>query len=298
MKNAEQLNSEFGIPGRISVENGAGGLPVLNLAGPSSSAKICLLGGHVMSWIPAGCKDVLWMSGKSLFEVGKAIRGGIPVCWPWFSKHPGNPDFPMHGFARIMMWTLISVAAEADDTVAVLELRDSDESRKFFPGSFCLRMTVRAGKELNVRLTTKNTGDKAFTITQALHTYYSVGDIGQVSIDGFGGLDCIDKLQDARIKRRENPFVIDREVDEVYFNAPGQAVIHDASLKRDIVIDKQGSGSAVVWNPWIRKSISMPDFPDDGYKTMLCVETANVADDARTIQPNEEHALTLSIKCR
>ena len=294
----KSLNEKFGITGRISIEEGQGGLPVVRLKGSYSTASVCLLGAHVMSWCPEGGQDVLWMSDKSLFSVGKAIRGGIPVCWPWFSRHPSNESFPMHGFARIMMWELVNVSAEAEDTVAVFELETSEESLRMFPGNFKLRLTVRAGRELNVQLRTLNTGDAPFTISQALHTYYRVGDISKVTIDGFDGLSCIDKLQDAQIKVRHNPFVIDRNVDEVYFNASGAAVIHDAALDRDININKEGSGSAVVWNPWIEKSISMADFPDDGYRTMLCVETANVADDQRTIQPGMEHALTLKVRVR
>ena len=294
----KSLNEKFGITGRISIEEGEGGLPVVLLNGVNSTARICLLGAHVMSWCPAGAKDVLWMSDKSLFSVGKAIRGGIPVCWPWFSKHPVDESLPMHGFARIMMWELANVSAEAEDTVAIFELETSEESLRMFPGRFKLRLTVRAGKELNLQLKTVNTGSEAFTICQALHTYYNVGDIEKVSIDGFDGLSCIDKLDDGKVKVRHNPFVIDRNVDEVYFNASGSAVIHDAALDRDININKEGRCSAVVWNPWIEKSISMADFPDDGYKTMLCVETANVADDQRTIQPGMEHTLTLRIRLR
>lgn len=294
----KSLNEKFGISGRISIEEGQGGLPVVCLKGTYSTAKVCLLGAHVMSWCPAGGQDALWMSDKSLFTVGKAIRGGIPVCWPWFSKHPTNESFPMHGFARIMMWELANVSAEAEDTVAVFELETSEESLKMFPGKFRLRLTVRAGKELTLQLKTINVGEEAFTITQALHTYYNVGDITKVTIEGFDGLTCLDKVNNGVLKVRHDPFVIDCNVDEVYGDAPGAAVIHDAALDRDINISKEGSGSAVVWNPWIEKSISMADFPDDGYKTMLCVETANVADDKRTIQPGMEHSLTMKVRVR
>ncbi len=292
--NTAELDSKYGIAGRVAIVAGEGGIPEVQLTGPASSAKISLLGAHVLSWIPTGSEDVMWMSSKSLFAEGKAIRGGIPVCWPWFSKHPENDALPMHGFARIMLWDLVETKADVNETTAIFSLKDTKETRSMFPNQFSLQLTVRAGKNLNLSLTTCNTGDSPFTITEALHTYFNIGDISKVSIDGFEGLSCINKLQDGAINIRKGTFVIDRGVDEIYFDSDGDAVIHDG-LGRNISITKKGSNSAVIWNPWIEKSIALPDFPDDGYKTMLCVETANVADDKRTIQPGSSHTLELEI---
>ena len=290
------MYEQFTIPGRVAVveHDGAQFLTVKNQL---AEAEICLAGAHVTKFRPAGQEELLWMSPLTGYGVGKKIRGGVPICWPWFSKNTENPDLPMHGFIRTMLWRLDGVKELPDgSTEAVLSIRDSEESRALWNHKFQLFLTVNIGSALTLKLKTVNTGDQPFTIGQALHTYFRVGDIAAVSIDGFDGKSCLNKV--GNDFTQHGPIVIDKEVDEVFHDVPDGSVIHDTSLKRDIVITKGNSRTSVVWNPWIAKSKSMADFPDDGYLTMVCVETTNALEDVRVVQPGETLEMTTAYALR
>lgn len=292
----EDLNSKFGIKGHASVVAGKGGLATVMVKNAAASAEITLMGGSILSYIPNGSKECIWVSPDSLYEKGKAIRGGVPVCWPWFGKNMENPDAPMHGIARLLDWTLVGIVANAPDSTTVkLILRDSEETRKFWDYTFTLELTVTVGATLDISLKTTNNDIKPFLLSQALHTYFNVGDITKVTVEGFDGLRFLNKVGEPAYGRRKGTFVIDQEVDEVYQDCSGTAIIRDASMNRSIQIAKENSDSAVVWNPWIEKSKRLDDFPDDGYKTMLCVETTNALADARIIKPGESIDLIAKI---
>ncbi len=290
----------------IQVVTGRGGLPEVHIQNEAASAEICLMGAHVLSYHPAGQKEVLFLSEHSAFaQTGPAIRGGVPVCWPWFgpAKREELPNATTsHGFARQMMWE-VSEQREVSPcrSEVTLVLRDSPASLAIWPHRFELRMTISVGATLEMSLTTVNVDDKPFTYAQALHTYFAIGEVSQVSIQGFDGLGFIDKAPATPPATNPQPaggIRITEETDRIYLGHAGQAVIVDPVLSRQLVIEKNGSNTSVVWNPWIAKSQRMADFGDEEYHRMVCVETCNVADDVVTLQPAEHYTLTAVISVR
>ncbi len=269
------------------------GFKYIEVTNKNAHAKIALQGAHLFHYEQKGCKPLLWLSETSFFETGKSIRGGIPVCWPWFGMHKSNTKLPQHGFARDFLWELLEVN-EADDssTELLFGLKSSPESMKLWPHRFELQLHITVSDTLRVSLTTKNRDKTAFEITSALHTYFAVSSIDNVNIKGLDGKRYFDALS-GEYKTQKGGIRISEEIDRVYQGVDAPLTIDD--IDRKIEIRPEGSSSAVVWNPWIDKCARMSAMKDDAYKTMLCIETANAMEDARTIQPGEEHTLTAVI---
>ena len=253
---------------------------------------IALQGGHLYHYQVRNKKPLLWLSGKSHFEGGKAIRGGIPLCWPWFGKHHADPALPHHGFARTSLFELLE-DNEPDEysTELVLQLQSSAQTLRLWPYHFKLLLHITIGPTLTVSLTTVNCDTRAFTITSALHSYFAVSDIGEVTVQGLDNAEFWDKLTN-ETKIQKGDIHIGGEVDRVYQETTGPLLLKDSN--RIIRIVSEGSSSAVVWNPWIDTSKRMADMQDDAYKTMLCIETANALHDSRRLVPGEEHVLGAS----
>ena len=285
------LNSRFGSPGKIACRAGENGLPIIAIANGSGSCEISLYGGHVLSYRPAGHLPVLFMSKAARFEPGHPIRGGIPVCWPWFGPHPTSPALPMHGFARILPWSLAATDYTSRSTEIRLVLTDSEQTHAWWPHRFHLTLRVALENALKVELTTRNSDKEPFTFTEALHSYFTVRQIMDVTVRGLEGATYSDKVTGTDGHLQETPVVVRQEVDRVYENTETECVIDDAGLGRQIVVAKQGSRTTVVWNPWIAKSKRMPDFGDEEYTRMICVETANDTGNAVTLDPGESHTL-------
>ncbi|MGN0866786.1 MAG: D-hexose-6-phosphate mutarotase [Oligosphaeraceae bacterium] len=285
----------------LSLLTGRGGLPEIHLQNSHGRCEICLMGAHVLSYVPRGHREVLFLSEKSEYTpTGKAIRGGIPLCWPWFgpadlSRIPGATT--AHGFIRQMMWQLSTWRESQEATEVVLEARDTEESRKIWPCAFRVSLRVRLGEQLELALTTVNEGTQPFFYEEALHTYYAVGDCRMLSIQGFQGCEFKDKAPATPPAPNPQPgeITITEETDRVYFHCPGEAVITDPVMGRRIRIQKEGSDTGVVWNPWIAKSRRMPDFGDEEYRNMVCVENANVDYDGRRLASGESHVLQVRI---
>ncbi|MGB5456977.1 MAG: D-hexose-6-phosphate mutarotase [Gammaproteobacteria bacterium] len=240
-------------------------------------ATISTYSGQVLSYRPKNQKDdLLFVSDKAYYENGKAIKGGIPVCWPWFGADPDDLGRPAHGFVRNRQWEVTgSESLEDGSTKIIMGLVDSDETREIWPHAFRLSIEITVGESLKVALLTHNTGDESVTISQALHTYFYVGDIGQVQVHGLDGAEYLDKVDGSAQKTQSGPVTINAEVDRIYKGVTGELVIDDASLGRKIRIVSRGCSTAVVWNPWVEIAASMSDLDDNDYKRMLCVETAN-----------------------
>ena len=290
------LNARYGARGRIAFREGPGGFTVAVLACQRGSCEVCLHGGHVLSYRPIGHAPVLWLSAHSLYEPGKPIRGGIPVCWPWFGACPGRDDLPMHGFARLCEWSIVGTEYSNEKSDLRLVLRDTPETRAVWPHAFELELHVILGDTLTLRLTSRNTGGEPFTYTEALHGYYAVRQIADVCVMGLEGAEFSDRLSpDPAPLTEESPVVFRAETDRIYSD-DGEVVVSDPGIGRDIVLTKSGSASTVVWNPWIAKSRRMADFGDDEYLRMLCVEQANVGDAAITLPPGKSHTLALTIR--
>lgn len=291
--NIVQFNKDYGIAGQIEFIEGQGGLPFIRVNNAQANALISVYAGQVLSYRPAGkADDLMFLSEKAYYQAGKAIKGGVPVCWPWFGPDPEGKGRPAHGFVRNRMWEVIETAVVANgDAKIVLGLTDTPETQAIWSHAFILRLEITIGDTLNLALVTCNTGDQAMAITQAFHTYFSMGDIHQVSVSGLEGKSYIDKVDGGQQKTQSGAVTIDSEVDRIYLDVSNELVIHDAALQRKIRITSQGSQTAVVWNPWAKISTEMADLRDDDYLRLLCVETTNAATDIVTIQPGGEFRL-------
>lgn len=265
------------------------------LTTPDGTVIVYDQGAHVSTWFPTGSDPVLFVSRESAFEEGVPIRGGIPVCFPWFGPGRSGDRAPAHGFARILPWTRVAL----DESSAAYELTEaalSREQRQTFPHDFSARLEVTTGDSLELRLTTANTGEDAFEIEEALHAYLSVGDVRDVTIRGLENTEYLDKLLGAdRMPPAGEPLRITAETDRVYL-CGGTVVVEDPVLERRLSITTKGAANTVVWNPWTDKAARMKDFGDDEWPAMLCVEGANVMEDAVRIEPGASHELVYRIE--
>jgi dihydroxy-acid dehydratase len=289
--------ARFAIQGQLSFRTGAGGLTYVDIDNDGGRATICLQGAHVVSYRPKSqATPVVWVSDAAKFAPGKSIRGGAPVCWPWFGAHPGEASFPAHGFARTVEWEVTGSRKRNDArTEITLQLVDAPQTRAQWPHPSRLTLTVVVGDKLEMQLATANTGDAAFEIGEALHTYFHISDIGAVSVTGLEGADYHDKVENFARKTQRGEVKFAGEVDRVYVNAPGDCVIVDAGLKRRIRIAKSGSQSTVVWTPWTEKAEKMGDMGrgmgGEGWREMVCVESGNAMDNVVTVAPGATHTM-------
>ena len=286
MPSISDLQRRFGIPGVVQVDSGSGSLPRVVVTGDLASAELYLHGAHLTKFQPRGAKPVLFMSGKSWFEANKPIRGGVPVCFPWFGPKAGSPESPAHGFARLRDWELESCARQADGAVRVGFALESDEST--------VRLSFTIGGSLDMDLEVRSKA--ALTFEEALHTYFLVGDVRRVGVEGLENTDYLDKTDSFRRKTQPPEAIrITSETDRTYLNTRAACVVRDPVLDRTIRVEKEGSDTTVVWNPWIAKAKAMPDFGDDEWPEMICVETANVGDRAVRLQAGETHRMKVRI---
>jgi glucose-6-phosphate 1-epimerase len=292
--NIAQANEEFGIRGVLSIRDGAGGLPLIEVQNPYATAQISAYGGQVLAYRPSDePDDLLFVSRKACFQRGKAIKGGIPVCWPWFGDDPLGRGRSAHGFARNRSWRLLATEAMADGATRLqLGLHADDETLALWPYAFSLTLDVTIGATLDLALISHNPGDQPLVLTQALHTYFNVGDATRAQVHGLDGRAYIDKAGGGVRGTQQGPVTVGGEVDRIYLDTDGPLLIDDPVLGRQIHIERGGSRSAVVWNPWIEKAEAMSDFGDDEYRRMLCVETTNAADDRIELPAGGTYRLT------
>ncbi|MET0288079.1 MAG: D-hexose-6-phosphate mutarotase [Pseudoxanthomonas sp.] len=270
------------------------GVPVLRLTTTQCTAAFSLHGGQLLSWAPAGAADVLWVSPTTTRPPG-AIRGGVPICWPYFAKQGQPDDAIQHGFARNTVWTLASAELDAE---GVAELQLSLPASDAVP----MRLTQRwrLGTVLQQELTSTQTGDTALTFTDALHTYFHVGDATRVHLEGLEGLDYANKY-DGQIYRQQGPWSLDDprdpgRSDRIYHAAGGHYVLHDPALSRRLEIMTGGSASVVVWNPGAEGARGMKDVPDADWTGFVCIEAANALPDEVTLQPGQSHTLSHQVR--
>ncbi len=288
----------FAIPNALRFDATSGGLTRALISTPAADAAIYLHGAHVAHWTPRGAEPVLFLSSKSLFESGKAIRGGVPVIFPWFGPRADGQAGPMHGFARTAEWAVESAALRDDGSVEIVfALEPSEATRALGYDRFHLRYHVTVGQTLKMELETRNDGPAPLVFQEALHTYFAVADIHRASVSGLGGVTYIDKTDSFERKQQgAAPIHITAETDRVYLNTHGACVIDDPAGGRRIAVEKSGSDSTVVWNPWIEKTKSLADMAPGDWQNMICVETANAADNAVTLAPGATHALAATIR--
>lgn len=257
-----------------------------------AEAHIYLHGAHITHFQPRGAAPVLFMSAHSRFAPGQPIRGGVPLIFPWFGPRAGHPEAPAHGFARTEEWRVESLALESDETVtAVFQLDASATTRAAWPHDFALRFRVAIGRTLGMTLEVENTGAAPFTFEDALHTYFAVSDVRETATTGLEDTEYLDKTDHfARKQQGPQPIRITGETDRVFENTHRTCAIDNPGLKRRITIEKSGSQTTVLWNPWIAKAAAMPDFGDDEWPRMLCLETANAGANAIALPPGASHA--------
>jgi glucose-6-phosphate 1-epimerase len=254
---------------KIAIENAA------------ASAVAYAQGAHLAEWTPNGQHPVLFMSERSAFAPGKAIRGGVPIIFPWFGNRADGQPGPAHGFARTAVWQRVG----SDGVIFTLEGE-----------GFEARFEAVPAERLSMALSVRNTSATAFRFEEALHTYFAVSSIYDVSVTGLEGVTYIDKTDGFRQKTEGNaPIRITKETDQVYLNTESACVIHDPGWNRRIVVAKTGSRSTIVWNPWAEKSAGMSDMAPEGWQRMICVESGNAADNAVTLAPGESHTLTVEV---
>lgn len=293
----QTLQDRFAIPGAVRFEVGPKGLTRVVVDAPQAEAQVYLHGGHVTHYQPHGERPVLFMSQRSRFAPGTPIRGGVPIVFPWFGPKAGEPSAPMHGFARIAVWGVESATQAADGSVTlVLGFEAGDATHPSWPHAYSLRYRVVIGETLDLALEVHNRSDAAITFEEALHTYLAVGDVRQISVAGLASSRYIDKTDSLKRKAQESELIrITDETDRVYLGTKATCVVDDPVAGRRLVVDKSGSDATVVWNPWMAKAKAMPDFGDDEWPGMLCIESGNVADHAVTLAPGQRQEMQVSI---
>lgn len=259
-----------------------------------AEAKIALQGAHLFHYKVKDKSSLLWLSETACFEEGKSIRGGIPICFPWFGKNKNNPSFSQHGFARTQLWSIILAEEKGDGTTHIqLQLKPNTDTLAQWNYLFDVTLDVTIGQELSIALSVTNVDTKSFEISTALHTYFSVSDIDTVSIKGLDGRVYYDALDEKKHIQKGDIF-IQEEVDRVYYNSSKMITLLDGDTR--VKLYQEGSNSLVVWNPWIKKSKQMNDMIEDGYRSMICLETSNAREDSKVLKPNESHVLKAIIQ--
>jgi len=295
MTDATELNKKFGIETQLSFKKTSNNQVIATINNQHASATLALQGGHLMTWVPTGAEPVVWLSPDATLAPGKSIRGGVPICWPWFGAHQTQADFPAHGFARTAQWQVINTKQQSNgDTQITLQLDADNIPEQLWPHATTAQCQITIGKTLDMTLTTFNNSQDDITITEALHTYFAVSDVRNISISGLDGCHYLDKVEGMQQKQQTGDITFASEVDRVYIDTEADCVIRDPVLSRQIRIRKTGSRSTVVWNPWIEKSLQMGDMGEDGHLKMVCVESANAANNHVTIPAGGQHQLTVN----
>ncbi|MBV9770953.1 MAG: D-hexose-6-phosphate mutarotase [Bryobacterales bacterium] len=291
------MANQFDIRDALRFERTPKGLTRAVISTREAEAEVFLQGAHVAQWTPRGKRPVLYLSPKSLFEPGKAIRGGVPIIFPWFGPRSDGKPGPPHGFARTTEWMIEGTKLCDDASVEItLVLTPNEVTRSFGFDDFHVRARIRVGRELGFGLEVRNGGLQPLIFEEALHSYFAIADIHQTSVTGLEGTTYIDKTEGFKRKTLSGEALrIEKETDQVHLDVKGACVIHDSVWNRRIIIEKTGSDTTVVWNPWVEKSREMSDMSANGWAEMICVETANAADDAIHLSPGATHKLTASI---
>jgi len=294
----DELEDQFNEHPHIDFSRTDSGLVMAHIENNHCIADLCLQGAHLCRFALKSnheINEVLWLSTVANYQVGKAIRGGIPICWPWFGNHPSDPNLPAHGFARTSNWQLRDCIANDDgSTELILSLTSTVETLRLWPHEFTLELRVTLGEQLKLALTTHNTGSKPLTLSSALHTYFGVKDIAQTVVNGLDGARYFDKNSND-FANQCGPLVITKATDHVYQNTIASCELIDQAADRILTISKEHSETTVIWNPWQDAAHNMQDFDDQGYKQMICIEAANFDLDAVHLAPGNSHTLVQQV---
>lgn len=268
------------------------GINIIRVIHPLVEAGISLHGGHLLWFKPQGEKDIIWLSEKAIFDQSKAVRGGIPICWPWF----GQAGTPSHGFARTSQWSLLEHRENEHGVIVSLTLEDNDETYAIWPHKFKNVLTFEIGQELKVSLTSTNTDNQPWSYSGALHTYFDIANINDIDITGMGP-NYLDSTLQGKACEGSSTLTFTSETDRVYTQPEATITINDTNNNREILVTNEGHNAAVIWNPWQALSISMGDMADNSFETMVCVEST-IHQPSIELAPGQSHTLATTISSR
>ncbi|MDX8398477.1 MAG: D-hexose-6-phosphate mutarotase [Mariprofundaceae bacterium] len=290
MSHIKSLKQSWEIPDIVTISAVEANLPVINIHNEYADARISLQGAHITHFKPKHEKDMIWISDDATYAPGKSLRGGIPICWPWFGPHASNSDLPGHGPARTVDWEITHCQQQSDGRTSIkLEMVQRPELQEMYGQELHVQIHIIIGTTLQISLITKNLGTENFTLSQAFHTYFYISNIKEVHVEGLEGCQYIDKIDSAKLKEQQGSLNISQETDRIYLSTPEQLRVIDPGFNRAIKIQNQHSASAIVWNPWIETAEKMGDLGEQGYLNMLCVETANAASDSVQLKAGESY---------
>lgn len=294
--NTDDLNDKFAIEGEIGFAELEGELSFAMIANKWADANICLYGAQITGYRPQGTNNVLWMSPESYFEEGKAIRGGIPVCFPWFGPHEEDESLPQHGFARLMNWDVVETGTlENGESLLRLQLCSSEKTKAYWAYDFCAEMIFVVGQKLHVTLKVTNTSEEEMGYSCALHSYFNVSGIENVAIEGLQNTPYQNQLDGKEYVQDEELLMISKAETRHYYDTVTACRIDDPLYGRRIIVEKEGSKNSTVWNPWSETCKQMGDMPDDAYETFVCLETVNKINDIIQLAPGESHETKATI---
>jgi len=273
-----------------------GGLSKVRITSPAAVGEMYLHGAHVTSWKPRDGEEVLFVSSQSQWEHGHAIRGGVPICFPWFGDKVGDTSAPAHGFVRAKAWQLEAIVQDGDAVIVSMFTESDETTRKWWPAEFRLVYRATFGLSLSLELVLTNTGTTPLTFEEALHTYHRVGRVEKVRLQGLDTVRYLDKTDSNREKTQRGDIVVASETDRVYMGTRHEIELEDPSLHRRTQVTKENSLTTVVWNPWVQKARTLSDFGDDEWTQMICIETSNVSNFAVDLGPGQQHKMRATVR--
>jgi glucose-6-phosphate 1-epimerase len=290
-----EVDRRFGIPGVAKVSDGNGAMPRVQTTSSSCEGEMYLHGAHVTSWKPAGAEEVLFLSSKSRWEEGQAIRGGIPICFPWFRGKADDPKAPAHGFVRTTAWQLEAIVESGSGVTVTMFTESNERSRHWWPGEFRLVHRVTFGSELKLELECSNTGTSPFRFEEALHTYNRVADVHDVRLQGLEDVSYLDNVDSNKKKTQSSDVAVAAQTDNAYLDTQKAVDLLDPSRHRRIRLKKANSFTTVVWNPWREGAQGMRDLGDGEWTQFLCVEASNILSSAIALEPGQNRTMTAVI---
>lgn len=297
MIDIDELNEKFSVEGELGFSEMDGDLIMANISNKFGDADISLYGGQATYFAPHGKYPILWLSPESLYEEGKAIRGGIPICFPWFGPHPTDNTKPQHGFGRLKNWNVKESGTNGQgETYLTLFLTDDESTRALWDFSFKAEITFTVSKHLKVDFKVINTDSKPFSYSEALHSYFTISSIAEINIEGLQNIHYYNGFGNELLQDKSETITFDEdELNRRYVATHEACIIHDEPLRRSIRVAKSGSDVTVVWNPSNEICKKSADMASDAFETFVCVEAANSYNHSIELNPKEEHTLSTEI---
>lgn len=290
MIDIEELEDKFSIEGEVGFAELENDLIFITISNKYADADICLYGAHITNFKPHKTMEILWMSPVSNFQEGSPIRGGIPVCFPWFGPHKTDPEKPQHGFGRLMYWDVQEISSQpTGETLVRFQLCSSDKTKAFWNHDFCAEMIITVGQTLTATLKVTNTSSESFEYTGALHSYFSLSSIENITIDGLQNTKYHNQLEPGDFIQESPILEIKKAETRHYYDTQADCVIEDPVFGRRINVAKSGSKITTVWNPWEETCSKIDDLHDDAYHAFICVEAVNAFEDVIKLASGETH---------